>query len=70
LCNAEKLNLIYDNGDFGSKIYIQGYGGAYGVVWLGLRLVEVLSQSVGFCWCLWQESRFSRHEDVFTFHLR
>jgi hypothetical protein len=29
----------------------------------------VQSQVVGLCWCVWQESRFSRHEDVFTFTL-
>jgi hypothetical protein len=39
-----------------------GYGGV--CVWRE----SVVRRSV-LCWCVWQESGFSRREDVFTFNL-
>jgi hypothetical protein len=61
----KKFKLSSDGGDSGSKKYNRDCGG----VWLILRLAEVWGQVVGFCWCVWQESGFSRREDVFTFNL-
>jgi hypothetical protein len=60
----KKLRLSSDGGDSGSKKCKRGYFGAYGGVWRksGVRR----SFYVG---AVWQESGFSRHEDVFTFNL-
>jgi hypothetical protein len=52
------LKLSSDDGDSGSKKYKGGYDGAYGGDWRSMRLAEI-----------WQESGFSRLEDVFTFNL-
>jgi hypothetical protein len=41
-------------------------------VWRSLRLAGVWSLGVRrsvLCWCVWQESGFSRREYVFTFYL-
>jgi hypothetical protein len=43
-CDAEKLKLSFDRGDFGSKKRIRRYGG----LWRILRLAGVWSQAVGF----------------------
>jgi hypothetical protein len=61
LAMRNKLKLSSDGGDFGSKKCKRGCGSAYGGVWResGVR------RSV-LCWCVWQESGFSRREDVFT----
>jgi hypothetical protein len=61
----KKLKLSFDGGDFGSKKCKEGMVGSDGVwVWResGVRL-SVL------CLCVWQESGFSRSEDVSTFDL-
>jgi hypothetical protein len=34
-----------------------------------LLLAGVWSQAVVLCWCVWQESGFSRGEYVFTFNI-
>jgi hypothetical protein len=44
MCIAEKIKLISDVGDCGSKKYKEGYGG----VWLSYRLAGVGSDAVGF----------------------
>jgi hypothetical protein len=51
---------IPNGGDSASKKCERGCGGVYGGAW---------SQAVGFASCVWQESGFSRREDVFTFNL-
>jgi hypothetical protein len=63
------LKLISDGGDSGSKKRKRGYDGAYDGVWWSLRLVESGVRWSVLCWCVWQESDFSRREDVFTFNL-
>jgi hypothetical protein len=42
-------------------------------VWRSVRFSGIWSLESGsrfFCWCFWQESGFSRREDVFMFNLR
>jgi hypothetical protein len=61
----KKLKLSCDGGDFGSKKHKRGYGG----VWRSLHLSGFWSQAVGFVLCVWQESGFSRRDDVFIYNL-
>jgi hypothetical protein len=67
----KELKLSSNGGDSGSKKYKRGYGG----VWRGLAesvfggiLESGVRRSV-LCWCGWQESGFSRREDVFILNL-
>jgi hypothetical protein len=48
---VEKLKLISDGGDSGSKKCKRGYGGAYGGVWRSLRFtgVWILESGTRFC---------------------
>jgi hypothetical protein len=63
-CDGEKLSS--DGNDSGSKKCQRSYGGASG----GVRVWREsgVRRSV-LCWCVWQESGFSRCEDVLTFNL-
>jgi hypothetical protein len=63
----KKLKLSSDGGDSGSKKCKRGYSGAYDRVWRSLHLAGVRWSVL--CWCVWQESGFSRREDVFTWNL-
>jgi hypothetical protein len=61
----KKLKLSSDGGDCDSKKRKRCYGG----FWRSLQSEGVWSEVVGLCWCVWQESGFSRREDVFKFNL-
>jgi hypothetical protein len=63
------MKLSSDGGDSGSKKCKQGYDGTYGAVWRSLRWRESGVRRSVLCCCVWQESGFSRLEDVFTFCL-
>jgi hypothetical protein len=63
----KKLKLNSDGSDSSSKKCKRVYGSADGGVWRNLLLAGVRCSIL--CWYDWQESGFSRREDVFTFNL-
>jgi hypothetical protein len=68
----KKLKLRSDGGDSGSKKCKRGRGGAYGGDLAESAFGGSLESGVRrwvLCWCVWQESGFSRREDVFTLNL-
>jgi hypothetical protein len=66
----KELKLIFDGGEFGSKEWKRGYGGAYGADWRSLRLAGVLSQAVGFVLVrlagIWLQSPWRCFHDEFS----
>jgi hypothetical protein len=63
--------LCSDGDDSGTKEFKQGYGGTYGGFWWSLHLEEcgIWSHAVSFVMVHVVESKFSCHEDVYTFNL-